>query len=314
MTAMDVRLSHNLAIEDVEKERTATVDKNASYCKICGIAFHGHGVLFRHLLKIHKIDGNTHFCKLCDARFISRRSLARHSTRYHRNNVGDAKVAIQKQISPIHLDEGDHSDLNETNEVLATKTVEKKMHTCFCGSKFPVPAKLKWHIQTVHEGLRPFGCELCNETFKNKITLTKHEKLIHGLEILIPKKEKTQSKNLCDICGREFRQLVHLKEHVTSVHEKNKSFACDKCEKKFHTKRKLKVHQRYEHENIRPHKCEQCDKTFISRALLVNHTDSAHEKVRSHSCAYCTKSYSIKSYLLRHIRLKHPNNPKISTK
>ena len=46
----------------------------------------------------------------------------------------------------------------------------------------------------------------------------------------------------CDICGRCFITVHHLRRHK-SVHSEEKPYKCDKCDKHFKTKDNMRVHQ-----------------------------------------------------------------------
>ena len=59
------------------------------------------------------------------------------------------------------------------------------------------PLNLKKHIRSVHEGLKPFKCDICISLFASK---------------------------------------AKLKSHVASVHYKEKPFKCDFCEANFSNK------------------------------------------------------------------------------
>ena len=57
------------------------------------------------------------------------------------------------------------------------------------------------HIQSVHEGKKPFQCHICNNSFTLRSSLSKHIKSVH--EKLKPYK--------CKDCDNSFAQSAHLK-------------------------------------------------------------------------------------------------------
>ena len=64
-----------------------------------------------------------------------------------------------------------------------------------------------------------FGCEICGKILANKTTLAQHIKIHEG------KKPFN-----CDICNYRCSQKGDMKTHVASVHEGKKPFKCDICD------------------------------------------------------------------------------------
>ena len=40
-------------------------------------------------------------------------------------------------------------------------------------------------------------------------------------------------KNVCEFCNKEFGNLMNMKIHIRTVHDKIKNFVCKKCDKAF---------------------------------------------------------------------------------
>ena len=75
---------------------------------------------------------------------------------------------------------------------------------------------LKRHIKSVHEGIKPF---------------------------------------MCNICGYKSALKSGLKRHITSVHEGKKQFHCTFCNIELSSKHKLKHHNLKFHEGAKPFQC-----------------------------------------------------------
>lgn len=91
-----------------------------------------------------------------------------------------------------------------------------------------------------------------------------------------PSPDPTLKKFVCAICGVSFCQKGHMKQHVRTVHQRQ-----------------------------RPFKCEQCDGAFAKRHDLACHIDAVHFKERPHCCTFCSKSFAKRWNLVRHVATLH---------
>ena len=100
---------------------------------------------------------------------------------------------------------------------------ERKNSKCkICNASF---ANLNRHHAAVHEGKKPFECNICMQKFPSQSNMTRHIASVH--------EEKKSSK--CEICEYHYSAKHHLNEHIASVHEGKKpfqSFECKVCDYK----------------------------------------------------------------------------------
>ena len=89
-------------------------------------------------------------------------------------------------------------------------------------------------IESIHHAK-----EICHTTFASKSGIHERKK---------PFK--------CDNCDKSFKQKSHLQRHVASVHEGIKSFQCSACGKYFTTKRSMCDHIATVHELKKPFHCD----------------------------------------------------------
>ena len=82
---------------------------------------------------------------------------------------------------------------------------------------------LKKHNNGVHEGLKPYKCDICNKYWAQKKSLKRHINNDHG-----PKKEVKELK--CDFCEKTFTQEGFLKRHLKRFH---KGLTTQICENDF---------------------------------------------------------------------------------
>ena len=74
-------------------------------------------------------------------------------------------------------------------------------------------SNLKRRIESVHEGKKPFKCNICEANFSRKDGLKTHVMNIHE-----------QKKPLkCSICEATFSEKIGLKTHILNIHKENKS-------------------------------------------------------------------------------------------
>ena len=81
------------------------------------------------------------------------------------------------------------------------KLVKNSIHT----SK----GNLNLYIRTVHEGMKPYSCEICDYRFTAPKQLSIHVATVHEGKKLFG----------CKICGKELTSNHYLKDHISSVHE-----------------------------------------------------------------------------------------------
>ena len=116
----------------------------------------------------------------------------------------------------------------------------EKQHKCSeCSSSFTTKYNLnrhisinherkKMHIASVHEGKKPFKCQICDYSCTQKTDMTHHVSFVHE------KKEPFK----CDICSYSCFLKHDIKKHLESVHEEKKSFKCDMQNEKKHIQTK----------------------------------------------------------------------------
>ena len=163
-------------------------------------------------------------------------------------------------------------------------------------------------MATVHEGEKPFKCNLCNfasafnSNLKNhyvrnhaesiekgmkhncsecifstetKTLLLKHIRKVHG--VIMPYH--------CSHCDYKGATLQWLQKHYDSVHEGTyielKKIKCPQCEKAFNKEDRLNVHVQIVHEGKKPFHCIECEAVFWSAIGLQHHVESVHVGKRS---------------------------------
>eukprot|EP00188_Purpureofilum_apyrenoidigerum_P003622 Plantae.Rhodophyta-Purpureofilum_apyrenoidigerum.ctg38459.p1 GENE.Plantae.Rhodophyta-Purpureofilum_apyrenoidigerum.ctg38459~~Plantae.Rhodophyta-Purpureofilum_apyrenoidigerum.ctg38459.p1 ORF type:complete len:165 (-),score=13.84 Plantae.Rhodophyta-Purpureofilum_apyrenoidigerum.ctg38459:262-756(-) len=124
----------------------------------------------------------------------------------------DEAAASTRPPTPESWPEGSGTEKHD-NEARKREKKERgessKTHKCRqCTSSFTTRSNLVVHVQTVHQGLRPYTCDQCGRNFGTKGTMNRHVRLVHYHE----------RRYVCDICTRAFATLACLRRHHGLLH------------------------------------------------------------------------------------------------
>lgn len=84
-------------------------------------------------------------------------------------------------------------------------------------------------------------------------------------------------RNMCQKCGKQFKNLQGLHQHISYHRSKNKPKAgCPQCGKKFSKNHNLKVHMKT-HLGEKPFKCRFCACVFAYKKIIIRHLRTKHK-------------------------------------
>ncbi|KAI5698818.1 hypothetical protein M8J75_012397 [Diaphorina citri] len=160
--------------------------------------------------------------------------------------------------------------------------------------------------------MKPYTCEICSKTYTVEGSLLTHYDMHSG--------EFYQ----CDVCFKEFRSSVTLRNHT----RRHDNFSCDECSVECQDLNALRMHTLREH-GYKILACEKCDVKFTHKALLAEHINTKHNtdvtlkcqlcnvaEVQQHleehkvviiRCETCTRNYESLESLTTHLSFKHSN-------
>ncbi|KAL7040968.1 hypothetical protein ACKWTF_000560 [Chironomus riparius] len=188
-----------------------------------------------------------------------------------------------------------------------------------CHASFQTKTGLSIHIKFKHnkKPRTEFICNICNEQFKDIVMLKNHRRTHVDLQLE------------CQYCTKKLSNKYSLKNHISTVHERQKTILCHLCTKGFSTKSNLRSHlvshttelvecnicnQVFKNKiSLQSHKkihkpkeqlnfaCTQCDKRFHNRNHLERHTIS-HSNEKNYRCSYegCCSAYKWEKDLKNH--------------
>ena len=129
---------------------------------------------------------------------------------------------------------------------------------------------------TSHSIVKPYACERCPKTFKQKTALNYHTNIHDGIKQL---KQFT-----CDECGQDFCTKVALEHHM-NIHTGLTPFSCSFCGKQYRHPITLASHEKkhkdgtlFEKVYVRNIHCDQCDKSYCGKRGLRRHKAEVHSQ------------------------------------
>jgi KRAB domain-containing zinc finger protein len=226
----------------------------------------------------------------------------------------EKEFKIREEFSAIKSDTEVQNNQNLSE--LATKSINyspfdnlrtnkrgEKFYSCgYCYKKFTT-AKLKKHIESVHEKKRPHLCSTCEKSFASKQDLKRHILMVH--------EKINHKKHLCSQCDSSFFNISGLKVHTDSVHEGKRPFECSLCDSKFTQRGALKLHVESVHENLKRYPCGHCYKKFTTSKDAKRHIRT-HTGEKPISCTYCGRNFARSDHLKRHERIVHTGEKSFS--
>ena len=151
---------------------------------------------------------------------------------------------------------------------------------------------VRQHMQK-HDIKSLFQCDKCDKEFMYEDKLVKHKKKFHS------DKKPLDEPLPCPYCGKMFKVLIDMKEHVVCMHGAKGDYACDIRGKEFVKKHGVKVHKKT-HSNERPYQCAKCGATNKKKVELDERMDWHSCELRC-ICTICGKKCKTKSYLYKHM-------------
>ncbi|RUS80445.1 hypothetical protein EGW08_011814 [Elysia chlorotica] len=170
-----------------------------------------------------------------------------------------------------------------------------------CDFISPLCSTVRKHMYTHLEDKRPFKCSQCDESFRKKTHLKKHEQMHEAqkpiqcsdcrctftdesaLKEHIMVKHAGDRPYKCDLCTASYAKRSELKKHLAVTHREDRLYPCPYCDHRSKDPQKLRFHLA-SHSEKRPYLCEHCPKAFKRLGDLKVHTENIHEAKPIHKC------------------------------
>ena len=283
--------------EDLPKDQIKKKKKKIKnlLCLLCDKTFSKSSNLKVHTESVH--EEKKVICSTCGIACSSKETLRRHNKTVHE---GIKRTTVNKiNVCPIC---GKNVKISMKIHIESVHEGKKPFKCSLCDSAFGFKYGLNMHIVSVHEKKKPFKCSKCEFEATQKVNLKKHIETVH---------EGIKS-HKCTICGAAFGISTSLKRHIESVHEHVgiKPYQCPICDAAFGLKQNLSkhmdsVHQQNKTEKIKPHVCTSCDSRFAKKENLTSHIKVVHLKIKPFICSFCNHSFSRRGHMNDHIASVH---------
>ena len=232
-------------------------------------------------LKKHLLthDQDRRKCPKCPGKSFAPSTFINHIREVH--NVGKHVACLEPSCEVRFRKRGDMVRHHET-----VHQNKKEL----CGECGEYVKNLKYHRETVHEGIR-YKCEACDKEYRTEKMLRQHVETVH---------EKRRS--ICEVCAVE---VIDLRNHMRLNHEgpveKTEPCPDENCRRKFRTSQEAKKHYKSYHLEIKE-MCPECGGWFKA---LYQHTLAVHKNLKKHVCGDCGKGFTKKHDLSMHKNRVH---------
>lgn len=234
------------------------IDPHAFHCEMCNKDYSTSRVLKEHLKEVHApLEARPFKCDTCLKQFVSRSHLNAHIQVSHGSfqcpqcpSMLASKSSLTKHITMMH-GEGERYVCDICARVFRYKQgldkhvknhlgtrVEEKVQCNICSSWFTDQNCLNKHIRRIHvqTDLASLACDMCGHVARNQNALYCHKRRMH-----------TEEKFECEMCGKKFRRVNHMREHVAIHHTGADLYGCNYCPERFNAKNKQLLHRKTAH-------------------------------------------------------------------
>ncbi|KRZ74664.1 Zinc finger protein with KRAB and SCAN domains 8 [Trichinella papuae] len=255
----DIEEEPDYELLDLEKANEESDQRLGEHkCNMCSMNYISALLLKRHMKEEH--DEIPYMCGFCPKRFKWKSNFLKH-----------------KEVHNAHF-----------------------KFTCNqCNTNFPSQAAVDVHFKSKHmERIREHVCPLCQKSFYEKESLTKHMREHNGPFYT------------CGQCGRQFVEEALLKKHIT-IHTETRHYVCNVCEKMFSRASSLSAHlpiHKTVHKRNKLYQCSSCWKAFSKLEDLQMHVDG-HRRIRHYPCLKCDRAYNSLVHLEKHMQVHATEQP-----
>jgi len=315
-------------------------------CGFCDETFELKNKLEAHWKSVHP-EERPYPCDMCDSSFRRRSAATKHMRNIHKEEKKLLSQPTNDNITPTHKCEvcgkvlQDKNVLKQHMKIHGNLDIASLGHECgYCDKVFFFKKLLATHWKNIHPEERPYQCNTCSNSYKDRHSLKAHRRRVHKgvkpknqpskflVKFKCKKKECGKvfnnfvvynqhlqthgplKENECYFCGEVFDTRLLLTTHWRTVHPEERPYSCDICDKSYKDPNTLLSHTQYTHTDVRPFKCRLCESRFMRKYCLTAHVKSVHAGIKPFACDRCDKRFHRPWALKKHKQLVHTDeNP-----
>jgi len=301
-------------------------EKRPFKCNLCDYSTVTISDLNKHK-KFHSLE-KPHKCEKCSFAAYAKHTIKRHHRKVHEN------LTNYKRYQCKFCDRSSKYCVSELNTHVEKSHDRIARYKCDkCHITFNTKADVKFHLNSYHNGNKPFQCDLCCDSFVKISALIRHKEIYsqvkpHNCEkcsylthakanmnkhlrkthkIVKPKRYKCSSCTFSTTFINDYK--AHLDKKDKCVPNTPGLFKCNKCSFNTHYKGSFLRHQSTKHTDVKPFKCKICSFETKWYSVLKRHLDRKDKCVPKSAgqfkCDKCSFDTDNKSTLKSHQRQKH---------
>jgi len=266
--------------KEIEKEinlKSTNLHKRILSCHICKKEFTSKKCFENHVI-IHEVDEKTFKCDLCKSTFSTKKYFKQHVKSHHARSCECRNINDLDERNILYHNKTVH--LNQFGCNICLKTFKSKSKSIAhmwdhngssmvssnfqcdnCGKEYKLSRDLNVHKKFCLDQ-KPTKCDLCEKVFKGEFRMQIHKKRSH------------KDLHPCPECST---QVKNLSKHMLRVHINEKRFPCSQCDKGFIEGDKLRDHIRSVHDKEKPYECRyDCGVRVSSPAYRRKHEKQKH--------------------------------------
>lgn len=290
-----------------------TRKRKVQECPNCKNVFSSRSTLNRHIKRnvCLKKQLNGHWkrnqqnesvfrCVICFMNFENSNELTKHY-KIHTESMlvknTDDKSEIKKvseikiEFVNVKMEPDTETSIKEEGEEEVNKTEEEFLQKCpHCLKVFKTVMNLNKHLVLHVENLNLNSCEICGRFFHNLTHLKRHMET-HQIK-----------KFQCSVCSLKFRELLALKKHIPR-HDETLEFICSICDEKSINKTVFSEHLNKSHSDLLTNifKCPECSEEFPRKNALRSHMKHHGNKDgKQFKCSFCQEIFTDKKQFSLH--------------
>ncbi|XP_046329984.2 zinc finger and BTB domain-containing protein 41-like [Haliotis rufescens] len=190
-----------------------------------------------------------------------------------------------------------HMNEKDIEEYLQELVPLKQVTCSACNMTFASRSQFQIHEDREHSQTMS-RCTICGKVFKNLQFLRNHIRMIH----------LNDETHLCHLCSSVFKQAITLKQHIEEVHEQKRNVTCKECGKTFYRQAQLNRHSRIHDTDGKKIVCQVCGRQFNFECNFQRHVRVVHApRTEKFHCSYCGKGFNQKGTMHAHVLKIHFN-------